>query len=270
VDRFFPVLARWRVTITYLIQLLVAAEMWANLSQLARLVSSLCLLSSPAAGLSSSSTTFDSAKHHTDRYGFQQGAQQQQGERVLQSSIFRSDLDLFDIEQRRMNSVPEQNVELQQLELDCVLNGNGFFGDPSSITDSSVIRVEYLYQVTFSQGTTDATIQQVLTPILDRSITEGILPSFFDCPDGSNRRHRDRHLLRKVKSAVRDDRRVLQGSNTGYLAMSSQDVDSPLLGSCKLLLRAFLRLFNTSLLITSIFLCSLFCHQWNVKDPTGR
>jgi hypothetical protein len=135
----------------------------------------------------------------------------------------------------------ESIVSLQQTPSQCTLNENGFFGDPSSAAIGLLVQVEYLYQVSFESGTSESVIGQTIAPLLDRAITEGILPTFFDCSGGLDLGRRHRHLRSMLpllsKASIETYQRSLQITipDPNFLGMSSREEDTPLFGARKLI-----------------------------------
>lgn len=93
----------------------------------------------------------------------------------------------------------------------CQLNANGLYGDAEAVGD--VYTVQYLYQTSVVAGTSITQLNSIVIPALDKAIATSILPRFFDCSGGSNRR---RHLQEGTMNAI-----------------SSMPVDTFILSGCK-------------------------------------
>lgn len=117
----------------------------------------------------------------------------------------------------------------------CELNSGGLYGRPS--TTAIVYQIEYLYQIYVTGGTSQAILLSRVGPDLDKVVTEGILPAFFDCAPISNRR-RDRSL---------------QAINGKIDAVSSRPPDQIAFGACKLTTVIYVLWMIPNTLVLTIF-----------------
>lgn len=76
-----------------------------------------------------------------------------------------------------LEHLPE-SVSRQQVG-DCVLNQNGFYGQPLG----QPYRINFAYQVLLVEGTTQAQVSSQVTDSLDRAVPEALLPYYFACGD---------------------------------------------------------------------------------------
>lgn len=76
-------------------------------------------------------------------------------------------------------NVGDGKKELERQRQDCVLPSSGSYGELQSQTSYPV---SFHYQAVFVSETSDFEISDDLLPLLERSITEGILPELFECP----------------------------------------------------------------------------------------
>ena len=101
-----------------------------------------------------------------------------------------------------LDPVPEESLNQNVTESapapdSCELDGAGFYGEPTG----DVYEIEYLYQVTVSNGTTPATVKDDVTPALDVAVIAESLKFLFPvCRSGNGRK--DRVLQQEVFNGV--------------------------------------------------------------------
>lgn len=81
---------------------------------------------------------------------------------------------------KNKRSRASQSTTKNDRRLSCELTSAGTFGKTSN---ENLHFVSFYYQVEFVSGTTLLEVASELLPLLEESITEGILPSLFECPD---------------------------------------------------------------------------------------
>ena len=77
-------------------------------------------------------------------------------------------------------SLSDGNHERKLQEGRCRLSSAGNFGN---LDNQALYFVSFFYQAVFVSGTTDIEISDDFLPFLERSITQGILPGLFECPE---------------------------------------------------------------------------------------
>lgn len=81
-------------------------------------------------------------------------------------------------EEGRKQQVDSDKLAARDLQERCILDGNLY-----GAFEGRNRNVQFLYQAVFSEGTSQTQIRLNIMPFLEREIVEGILPSFFDCPE---------------------------------------------------------------------------------------
>jgi len=69
---------------------------------------------------------------------------------------------------------PAQSRELQNR---CSLNSNGFYGQAIG----TLYKIPFAYQIVVQAGVTEALVNDLLLPQLDRDVARKLLPYLFDC-----------------------------------------------------------------------------------------